>query len=205
MVDSHSPVLIALFASFCIRTSRAILASIYFLLPAIVVPPYMAAVLKMKGLSVRTSHDSVCPDREVNGPKRILMVFPVSCFLLEHGELHVFFHTVLFTKDVVVVRTVSGICGRVLRIKAVDIPELIHKRNKAVHIWPVLVHIDHSDIFVSNTNLNIIRGKQLIIPHVVGFDPHESGRMVCFWVAVTSFSTDTDLFNVFLQLLCILH
>ena len=134
MVDSHSPVLIALFASFCIRTSRAILASIYFLLPAIVVPPYMAAVLKMKGLSVRTSHDSVCPDREVNGPKRILMVFPVCCLLLEHGELHVFFHTVLFTKDVVVVRTVSGICDRVLRIKAVDIPELIHKRNKAVHI-----------------------------------------------------------------------
>ena len=134
MVDPHSSILIALFASFCIRTSRAILASIYFFLPTIVIPPYMAAVLKMKGLSVRTSHDSVCPDREVNGPKQILMVFPVGCFLLEHSELHVLFHTVLFTEDVIILRAVSGICDRVLRIKTVDIPELIHERNKAVHI-----------------------------------------------------------------------
>ena len=133
-VNPYSSILIALSASFCIRTSGTVLALVYFLLAAIGVPLYMTAILKMKGLSVRTSHDSVCPDREVNCPKRILMVFPVSCFLLEHGELHVFFHTVLFTKDVVVVRTVSGICDRVLRIKAVDIPELIYKRNKAVHI-----------------------------------------------------------------------
>lgn len=134
MVDSHSSVLIALFTSFRIRTSRAILASIYFLLPAIVVPLYMTAVLKTKGLSVRTSHDSVCPDREVDYTKRILMVLSVGCFLLEHGELHVLLHTVLFTEDVIVVRTVPGICDRVLRIKSVDIPELIHERNKAVHI-----------------------------------------------------------------------
>ena len=36
--------------------------------------------------------------------------------------------------DVIVVGTISGICDRVLRIKAIGIPELIHERNKAVHI-----------------------------------------------------------------------
>ena len=38
-VDPYSSVLIALSAFFCIRTSGAVLTSVYFLLPAIGVPP----------------------------------------------------------------------------------------------------------------------------------------------------------------------
>ena len=133
-VDPYSTVSIALFTLFRIRASGTVLALVYFLLPPVCVPLYMAAALKMKGLPVRTSHDSVCPDRKVHCPERIFMVLLIGRFLLEHGELHVLFHTILFTEDVIVIGTVSGICDRVLRIKTVCIPELIHKRNKAVHI-----------------------------------------------------------------------
>ena len=180
MVDPYSSVLIALFTLLCIRASGAVLASVYLLLPPVGVTLYMTAALKMKGLPIRTPHDTVWPDREVNRPERILTILPVRCFLLEHGELHVLFHTVLFTEDVVVIGTISGICYRVLRIKTVGITEPVHERNKAIHIGPVLVYIDHGNIFVGNTDLYIICGKQLVIPHVVGFDPHESGGMICF-------------------------
>ena len=50
MVDPHGSVLIAFSASYCIRTSGAVLASVYFLLPSIGAPLYIAAVLQMKGL-----------------------------------------------------------------------------------------------------------------------------------------------------------
>ena len=54
-VDPYSSVLIALSTPFRIRTSGAILASVYFLLPAIDVPFYMLAVLKVKGSHLDTA------------------------------------------------------------------------------------------------------------------------------------------------------
>ena len=54
-VDPYSLVLIALSTPFRIRTSGAILASVYFLLPAIDVPFYMLAVLKVKGSHLDTA------------------------------------------------------------------------------------------------------------------------------------------------------
>ena len=42
------------------------------------------------------------------------------------GAYHIFFHSLLLTEDVIVVRTISGICYWVLRIEAICSIKLVH-------------------------------------------------------------------------------
>ena len=94
----------------------------------------------MKGFSIRAPHNAIFTDRKVDCPEGVCMIFLIRCFLLEHWELHILFHSILFTKNVIVVRTITGICNWIFRIESVDIFEFFHQRYKAVHVaaWSVL-------------------------------------------------------------------
>lgn len=81
---------------------------------------------KIKVFPVWATHDSVFPDWKIYCTKWIFMVFLVSSLFLEHGKLHIFFHSLLLTEDVIVVRTISGICYWVLRIEAICSIKLVH-------------------------------------------------------------------------------
>ncbi len=84
LVDSHRSVLRRLFAFVCIGAAAAILAFKYFLLPSVFVSLYVLSITEMECLSVRTVHDAVRINMEVLCPIRILPVFPVFAFLVEH-------------------------------------------------------------------------------------------------------------------------
>lgn len=81
---------------------------------------------RIKVFPVWATHDSVFPDWKIYCTKWIFMVFLVSSLFLEHGKLHIFFHSLLLTEDVIVVRTISGICYWVLRIEAICSIKLVH-------------------------------------------------------------------------------
>ena len=63
-----------------------------------------------------------------------------------------------------------------------------------------MIYINDCDIFVGDANLNIIGRKKLIIPHVVRFDPHKSGGVICLGIAVSFITADRDLFNILFKL-----
>lgn len=88
--------------------------------------PLHFTILKIKAFPVWTTHDSVLPDWEIYCTKWIFMILLVSSFFLEHGELHIFFHSMLLTEDVIVVRTISGICDWILWIETIYILKLVH-------------------------------------------------------------------------------
>ena len=134
----------------------------------------------MERFPVGTAHDAIISDRKVHCPERILMILFICRFLLEHRELHVLFHTVLFAEDIVVIRAVTGIRDRILWIEAINVLKVLHQRYKAVHVRTLLVHIDYRDVFIRNADLDVIGRKELVIPHVVCFHPHESGVKVRF-------------------------
>ena len=50
------------------------------------------------------------------------------------GEFHILFHTVLLAIDVIVERSISCICHRILRISPIDFVEFLHQRYEAIHI-----------------------------------------------------------------------
>ena len=126
MVEPNGTVFICLFTLFCIWTAGTIFTLIYFFLSSILVSLYIFTILKIKAFPVWTTHDSVLPDWEIYCTKWIFMILLVSSFFLEHGELHIFFHSMLLTEDVIVVRTISGICDWILWIETIYILKLVH-------------------------------------------------------------------------------
>ena len=81
-----------------------------------------------------------------------------------------------------------------------DLMEFFHEGDKAVHVRAVLVNIYDSDIFIRDTDLDVIGRKELVIPHVVLLHPHESGIMIRFGIAVAVRAADPDLFHVISEL-----
>ena len=158
----------------------------------------------MKRLTIRAAHDSVLTDLEIDSTERILMILLIRRFLLEHRELHIFLHAVLLTEDVVVIGSVTGICNRILRVETIDVPKSIHQRNKAVHVCTILVYVNNCYIFICNSDLDVVCRKQLVISHVVCFNPHECCCVIGLRIAVSSLSTDSYLFYILFKLRCIL-
>ena len=68
----------------------------------------------------------------------------------------------------------------------------------------MLEYIRHNNILVRHSDLNVICGQQLVIPHVVFLDPHECGTRICLGIAVPIRSADFNLPYIFLQLAQIL-
>ena len=125
-VDPYSTVFICLFTLFCIWTAGAIFTLIHFFLTPILVPFYVFSILKIKAFPIWTTHDSAFPDWKIYCTKWIFMILLVCSLFLEHGKFHIFFHSMLPTEDVIVVRTISSICYWVLRIKAICSIKLVH-------------------------------------------------------------------------------
>lgn len=117
----------------------------------------------------------------------------IHFFLLEHWEFHILFHSILFTKNVIVVGTIAGICNRIFRIESIEVFELVHQRHKAAHIAAVLIHLYDGYIFLCGTHLDIIGRKQLVISHIIGLDTHKGCGMVCLGIAVSPFSAYMNL------------
>ena len=162
-VDPDGAIFISFLSSFRIRAPGAVFAGIDLFLTSVVVPLHMLAVLKMERLPVGTTHDAISYNWKVHCAERILMILFICRFLFEHRELHVLFHTILFTEDIVVIRTIAGIRHRILWIEAINVLKALHERYKAVHVRTVLVHIDYCYVFISNTDLDIVCREQLII------------------------------------------
>ena len=162
-VDPDGAIFISFLTSFRIRAPGAVFAGIDLFLTSVVVPLYMLAVLQVERLPIWTAHDAIFPDWEIHCPELILMILFICRFLFEHRELHVLFHTILFTEDIVVIRTIAGIRHRILWIEAINVLKALHERYKAVHVSTVLVHIDYCYVFISNTDLDIVCREQLII------------------------------------------
>ncbi len=117
-IDPHCTIPICLFTLFCIRTSATVFALIHFFLSAVCIPFYILAILQVKGFSIRAPHNSIFVNQKVDCSERVFLIFPIRCFLLEHWELHILFHSILLTKNVIVVGTVAGICNRIFRIES---------------------------------------------------------------------------------------
>ena len=196
-VAPNDTVFICLFTLFCVWTSGTVLTLVVFFLTSILVSLYVFSIPKIKVFPVWTTHNSVFTNWKIYRSEWIFTILPVSSLFLEHGEFHILFHSMLFTKDVIVVRTISGICHWILRIKAICSIKLVHQRNKTIHVWAILIYINNSNVFIRNTNLHIVSWKQLVISHIVRLDPHKSGWMICLWVAVAFLPTDFDFFHVF--------
>ena len=98
----------------------------YIGLRPILVPFYVFSILKIKAFPIWTTHDSAFPDWKIYCTKWIFMILLVCSLFLEHGKFHIFFHSMLPTEDVIVVRTISSICYWVLRIKAICSIKLVH-------------------------------------------------------------------------------
>ena len=109
----------------------------------------------MELLSVWTAHDSVISDWKVYRTERIFTILPVCRLLFKHCELHVFFDAILFAEDVVVVGSIAGIRNRILRIKTIDIPELIHltqgQEKSYSFFLPVKVEVEQEGACVSSS------------------------------------------------------
>jgi len=133
-VDPNDTVFICLFTLFCVWTAGAVFTLIHFFLTPILVPFYVFSILKIKVFPVWATHDSVFPDWKIYCSEWIFMILHVSSLFLEHGEFHILFYSMLLTKNIIVVRTISGICHWILRIKAICSIKLVHQRNKTIHI-----------------------------------------------------------------------
>lgn len=95
------------------------------------------------------------------------MVFFISGFFLAHGKLHIFFHAMFFTIEIIVVRSITGIRYRIFGIMSVNMIELFHQRDKTFHIRCIGFCINHRYIFITDGSLKIICRKQLVISHIV--------------------------------------
>jgi len=166
-INPDGAIFISPLATFRIRTPGAVFAGIDLFLASVVVPLHMLAVLQMERLPIWTPHEAILPDREIHCPEWILIILFIYCFHFEHRELHVLLHTILFTEDIVVIRTIAGIRYTILWIEAINVLKALHERYKAVHVRTILVLIDYYNVFISNTDLDIICWEQLIISHIV--------------------------------------
>ena len=63
-----------------------------------------------------------------------------------------------------------------------------------------MVDVHHGDILIGNGELYIIRREQLIVSHVIRFDPHKCRIMINFGITVSIRPANFYLFNVFSQL-----
>ena len=122
------------------RTAGAVLTLEEFLRPAIAVALNRNRAEEKEFFVVWTEQISVFVDSEVDSTIRVVLVLFVSGFFLIHGEFHVFFHSLLFTKEIVIEAAISGIAHGILRIKAVMVVKSFHKGLKTVHILS-LIHI----------------------------------------------------------------
>ncbi len=55
-------------------------------------------------------------------------------FFLKHWEFHIFFQSILFTENIVIIRAVTGIRYRIFGVESINIMELIHEGDETVHI-----------------------------------------------------------------------
>ena len=83
---------------------------------------------------VWTEQISIFVYSEVDSTIRVVLVVFVAGFFLIHGEFHVFFHSLFFTKEIVVVAAISGVAHGILRIEAIILIEPLHKGLKTVHV-----------------------------------------------------------------------
>ena len=67
---------------------------------------------------------------------------------------------------------------------------------------PVLVHINNRYILIRYTDLDIIRREQLVIPHIVLFDSHESSGMISLGIG---YCVHLHRFGSFLHIHSALH
>ena len=155
----------------------------------------------MECFIVRTSHDTLLINSEVNCTKWIFMIFLILSFLFKHWKFHILFNSVLFTENIIVVWAISSICHRIFGIESISLFEVLHQRNETIHIRTIMVHVNNCNIFICYTNLYIICWQKLIIAHVIRFDTHKGSWVICFRVTVSIRTTDFNFLHVFLKFL----
>ena len=205
LVETDGTVTFGLGAFFLVRTAGAVLTLEEFLRPAIAVALNRNRAEEKEFFVVWTEQISVFVDSEVDSTIRVVLVLFVSGFFLIHGEFHVFFHSLLFTKEIVIEAAISGIAHGILRIKAVMVVKSFHKGLKTVHIRRILLDIVHRNVFVADPQLHIVCRQQLIVTHIVPLDAHKRCVFVCFGVAIALLATDFYVLGVTFQPLDILQ
>ena len=88
----------------------------------------------MKPFPVRATHYPFCIYTEVFGPVALILHS-----LIVHGELHVLFHSVLLTVQIIVIRTVPCICHGIFGIDPIQAVEFLHQGHKTVCVGSVLL------------------------------------------------------------------
>lgn len=162
-IQPDDTVALAFAAPFLMRAASAVLALVILLGPSITVSLYGVTFEIMDFFVSRADRAPVFVYWEVHCTVWVVMVCFVSALFLEHRELHVFFHAVFFTVEIVIQTAVSCVCYRVFRISAVLPVEFFHQRRKTVYIRSILLPIKNSDIFVTDSKLNVVPRKKLVI------------------------------------------
>jgi len=134
LVQTNGAVPLCLGALLLERTAGAVLALVDLLGSAVTVPLHWDGAQEAEFLLVWTDQIAVLIYLEIYRPEGILPVLFVGGFLLVHGKLHIFIHSMLFTKEVIVVAAIPGVAHGVIRIAAVMGMKPLHKRLKTVHI-----------------------------------------------------------------------
>ena len=88
----------------------------------------------MKPFPVRATHYPFCIYTEDFGPVALILHS-----LIVHGELHVLFHSVLLTVQIIVIRTVPCICHGIFGIDPIQAVEFLHQGHKTVCVGSVLL------------------------------------------------------------------
>lgn len=155
----------------------------------------------MELLSVRTYEITVCVYRKINCSVRIVTIFIILAFFFIHGKFHIFFHAVFFAVKIIVETSVFCVCYRIFRVFSVYLIELFHQRPEAVHIRSILFYVIYCDIFITDTELNIVARQQLIVSHIVLFHTHECCVVIGLGVAVAVITAYLYVFCIFFSAL----
>ena len=86
--------------------------------------------------------------------------------------------------QVVLLASVSGVTDRHVRISAVQGMEVFHVQGIGGGVTGTLVEGIVQDELSVGTDLRVVSGLELSVPHVVFLHPHERGVRVCLGVAV---------------------
>ena len=112
----------------------------------------------------------------------------------------------MLTAQVVLLTSVSGVTDRNVRISAVQGMEVFHVQGIGGSVTGTLIEGIVQDELSVGTDLRVVSGLELPVPHVVLLHPHERGVGVCLGVAVAPVE-NLSLGFVFLQLFgpCLPH
>lgn len=196
-IQAYGAVSFSLGAFVLVGTVGAVFALVELLCPAIAIPLHRDVPQEEELFVIWADKTSVLSHTKINRPKGIFPIFFVSVFLLVHWKLHVFFYFMFFTKEIIVITAIPCIAYRILRIMSVMLAKPFHEGWKAVHISGILLDIIHSNIFVANPQLQIVRRKKLVVAHIVPLYTHECCVLICFGVAVSLFPTNLYMLGVF--------